>query len=817
MNAKHELLCLTLVCAVVACLLGCENTESGANANAKTSDKEKSALTDATIDEGPRPITDAQDNVPQPDPTFKGKIGKTFHDAQADPKLFLPRSAPQGAPNILLVLIDDAGFGASSTFGGPCNTPTLDKLAKNGLRYNRFHTTALCSPTRAALLTGHNHHSASTGIILECATGFPGYTGIIPQNTASIGQILQDNGYSTAWIGKNHNVIGMQQTIVGPHKRWPNALGFDYFYGFLGGEMDQWYPTIYENQNPVQAWGTPEEGYNLGIDQTDKAIAWMHYQNSIAPDRPFFLYYAPGATHAPHQPPKEYAEKYKGKFAHGWDKQREITLDRQKQLGFVPQTTKLTPRPDGLKAWDEWDADAHKLFEREMEVYAGYYEFIDHQIGRIIDAIEETGELDNTLIIFIAGDNGASAEGTMTGTPNDVAPLNGIEFPIKDVMKFYDKWGQPGSAVHYAVGWAWAMDSPFQWTKQVASHFGGTRNPMVVSWPKRIKDKGGLRDQFHHVNDIAPTILDVIGLEQPEYVNGVKQKPMEGVSFAYTFADDGAKAEERKKTQYFEILGNRGVYHDGWMASVFHKAPWNTAGTVPFENDKWELYDITKDFSQADDLAAKNPKKLKEMQAIFDQEAKKFNVYPLDDRAAARFANPNGINRPNFMTGRTHFEFYPGASRLAEGSAPSVKSVSHSITADVVIPPKGAEGVLLAMGGADGGYVLYVKDKKLVYGFNWYTVDQYKVASTTDIPTGKVQLKMDFKYDGGGPGKGGTATLFINGKKAGEGRVEKTIPGKFGFDAMDVGMDLSSPVSPDYKPPFKFTGTIKKVTIDIKK
>jgi len=493
-----------------------------------------------------------------------------------------------------------------------------------------------------------------------------------------------------------------------------------------------------------------------------------------------------------------------------------MILERQKKLGVVPHNAKLTPRPDGLKAWDEWDDESKKLFERQMEVYAGFYEFIDDQIGRIVDAIDETGELDNTLIIYIAGDNGASAEGTMTGTPNSVSALNGIEFPMEEVMKFYDNWGQPGTGVHYAVGWAWAMNSPFQWTKQVASHFGGTRNPMVVSWPKRIKDKRGLRTQFHHVNDIAPTLLEIVGIAQPEYVNGVKQKPMEGVSFAYTFADDGAKAKDRKKTQYFEILGNHGIYHDGWMASAFHKEPWNIAGTKPFEDDKWELYDITKDFSQADDVAAKYPEKLKEMQARFDREAKKFNVYPLDDRAAPRFANPNGINRPSFVTGRKKFEFYPGAIRLAEGSAPSVKSKSHSITADVEIPENGAEGVLLAMGAEEGGYSLYVKDNKLIYYFNWYTVDRYKVESTVDVPAGNVMLRMDFKYDGGGPGKGGTATLYINDKKAGEGRVEKTIPGKIGFDAMDVGMDLSSPVSEDYKAPFKFTGKLNKLTIDLK-
>ncbi len=755
-------------------------------------------------------------NVPHPDPTFKGKIGKTFKDSKADPSMFLPRSAPKDAPNIVLVLLDDAGFAASSTFGGPCNTPTLQKLADNGLRYNRFHTTALCSPTRAALLTGHNHHSAATGIIMECLTGYPGYTGIIPQSTASIGRILQDNGYSTAWIGKNHNVAGVQASMVGPHTRWPNQLGFDYFYGFLCGEMNQWYPTIYENQNPVQAWGSPEEGYNLGIDITDKAISWMRYQNSIAPDRPFLLYYAPGATHSPHHPPKGYAEKYKGKFAHGWDRQREIAFERQKELGVIPADAKLTPRPEGLKAWDEWDDDAKKLFERQMEVYAGYYEFADDQIRRIVDTVEDMGELDNTLIIYIAGDNGASAEGSMTGTASAVAMLNGVQFPIEETMEFMDNWGEPGTDVHYAVGWSWAMNSPFQWMKQVASHLGGTRNPMVISWPARIKDRGGLRQQFHHINDIAPTLLEVIGIEQPEYVNGIRQKPMEGTSFAYTFADDGAKSEGQKKTQYFELIGNRGVYHDGWMASAFHKEPWNTAGSKPFENDKWQLYNLEEDYSQADDLAARFPDKLKEMQAIFDREAKKYDVYPLDDRAAPRFANPGGINRPSFTSGRNRFEFFPGAVRLPEASAPSVKSKSHSITADVVVPAGGVEGALVAMGGDEAGYSLCVNNGKLVYYFNYYSYEHYKVESTMNVPTGQVQLKMDFEYDGGGPGKGGTVKLFINGKPAGQGRIEKTIPGKYGFDEMDIGMDLSGPVSEEYKPPFKFSGRVEKVTIDIK-
>ena len=709
------------------------------------------------------------------------------------------------------MLIDDAGFGATSTFGGPVNTPILDKLAENGLRYNRFHTTALCSPTRASILTGHNHHSAATGVIMEMGTGFPGYTGIIPRSTATFAQILQNNGYSTAWIGKNHNVPDNMYNNVGPFARWPNALGFDYFYGFIGGEMDQWYPTIYENQNPVQPWGTPEEGYNLGADQTDKAIQWMLNQNSIAPDRPFFIYYAPGATHAPHHPPQEWADKYKGKFAHGYDKQREITFKRQKELGVIPKDAKLTPRMDQLPAWDSFDAEAHKLFERQMEVYAGYYEYTDYQIGRIIDAIEKTGELDNTLIIYIAGDNGASAEGSFVGTANELMNLNGLDPTIEQSMKFYDEWGGPETSPHYAVGWAWAMDTPFVWNKQVASHFGGTRNPMVISWPAKIKDKGGLRSQFHHVIDIAPTILDLIGIEQPKKFNGIEQKPIEGVSFAYTFADDAENAPEQKKTQYFEIMGNRGLYHDGFIISAFHKEPWNTGGTVPFENNKWELFDLSQDFSQADDLSAKNPDKLKELQALFDKEGKKFGVFPLDDRLAGRL---DVKLRPSWTSGRNQFVFYEGMTGLPEGTAPNVKNKSHSISADVIIPNNGAEGVLLATGGGTGGYVLYVQDNKLTYEYDWFGYDRYTVTST-DLPTGKVNLRMDFKYDGGGAGKGGLVTLFVNGNKAGEGRIEKTIPGRFSLDTMDVGMDQNAPVGNDYQPPFKFSGTIEKVTLSL--
>ena len=759
------------------------------------------------------PAAPAQDNLPQPDPEFRGKIATYAKDSSADGDLFKAEAAPDGAPNILLVLLDDVGFGAPSTFGGPCQTPVLDRLASTGLRYNRFHTTALCSPTRASLLTGHNHHSVATGVIIELGTGFPGYTGKIPRSTATIGQLLQNNGYSTAWFGKNHNVPDADTSMVGPFGRWPNGLGFDYFYGFIGGETDQWYPTIYENQNPVQAWGTPDEGYNFGIDMTDKAIAWMRLQNSIAPDRPFFLYYAPGATHAPHHPPQRWVEKYQGKFAHGWDRQREIAFERQKQLGVIPAHAKLTPRPAQMPAWDSFDAEAKKLFERQMETYAAYLEFTDHQVGRVIDAIEQSGELDNTLIIYISGDNGASAEGGFNGTANEMLNLNGVNPTVQQNMKFYDKWGGPETSPHFAVSWAWAMDSPFRWTKQVASHFGGTRNPMVISWPKRIKDAGGLREQFLHVNDIAPTVLEVLGIPQPKKFNGIAQKPMEGISLAYTFDAAGATAKGRKTTQYFELFGNRGIYHEGWMAATFHKVPWDLGATVSFENDQWELFNLEEDFTQATDLSQRRPEKLKQLQDRFLVEAKKYDVLPLDDRGSERF---DVTLRPSFTSGREKFVFYPGATRLAEGVAPNFKGRSHTITAEVEIPEGGAEGVLLAMGGGTSGFVLYVKDGKFIYDYDWFSFERYSVQSEATLPTGKVRLAASFQFDGQAPGSGGTVVLSVNGEKAGEGRVEQTVAFRYGMDSMDVGMDLQAPVSLSYKPPFKFTGTIDSVMIELK-
>lgn len=754
----------------------------------------------------------ALETLPKPAPTFTGKIGFTYQESQPDTALLKAVEAPAGAPNILLVLIDDAGFGSASTFGGPIATPTFDRLAQNGLRYNTFHTTALCSPTRAALLTGRNHHFVSSGTIQELATAYPGYTGLIPDSTATIGQILQRNGYSTAWFGKNHNVPDNQTTSVGPFDRWPNGLGFDYFYGFIGGETDQWYPTLYENQKLVEELPLPEAGYNLTHDLADKAIAWIQQEQTTAPDRPFFAYFAPGAVHAPHQPPAEYVAKYRGKFDQGWDKLREETFERQKRLGVIPASAELTARPPEMPAWDSFSPEDQQILTRQMETYAGFLEYTDDEIGRVVDAIADLGKLDNTMVIYINGDNGASAEGSLIGTCNEILNLNGFNLTMEDNRRCYDSWGGPETSPHYAVSWAWAMDTPFRWTKQVASYFGGIRNGMVISWPNGIKEKGGLRPQFSHAIDIAPTMLEAAGIPEPSIYNGVEQKPMEGTSLVYTF-DRGAESPPgRHETQYFEMFGHRTLYKDGMMAAAFHnRMPWITAGTVPFDQDKWELFDLTQDFTQAHDLSAENPAKLKELQDQFIEEGKKYNVFPLDDRFAERI----DINlRPGFFTGRKHLEFPGSAPSIPEGSAPSLKNASHSITADLVISPEGVEGVIVSEGGTTGGFTLYVKDGKLTYDYNWFDLERTSITSATPLPTGKVTVRFDFAYDGGGPGKGGTGT--VNNRKVGQGTIPKTVAGRFGVESLDFGKDLQAPVSSAYKPPFRFTGDIDKVVIDIK-
>ncbi len=783
------------------------------------------------------------ENLPLPDPDFTGIIGETYETSTPDFNIMFGPEPPEDAPNILLVLLDDVGFGASSAFGGPIVTPTLDKLVEEGLSYNRFHTTALCTPTRAALLTGRNHHSAASGVIQEQATGFPGYSGLIPQSTATIAQILQAHGYSTSWFGKNHNVPDNQTSALGSFTRWPNDLGFDYFYGFIGGETDQWYPTLYENRNPINQPASPEEGYNLTQDLADKAINWLTYNHSLSPDTPFFLYFAPGATHAPHQPPPEYVDKYQadgehavaagaenGMFVDGWDEEQANTCAKQKEMGVIPQSAQCTERPAEIPAWDDpqFDIpDAKDLLALEMQTYAGFLEYTDVEVGRVIDAIEKLGEKENTLIIYIVGDNGASAEGGFPGTCNEVSNLNGINLTMEQNLECKDKWGGPETSPHYAVGWAWAMDAPFRWMKQVASYFGGTRNPMVISWPAEIQRTGEqeqvLRDQFLHVIDVAPTLLEVTGIEPPNEFNGISQKPMEGASFANTFESDGAEQPPLRDTQYFEMYTNRGIYEDGWMASAFHRAPWEQGGG-PIEDDLWELFDLEEDFTQHDDLSVSYPEKLEELQQLFNDEAEKYNVFPLDNRFAERF---DTSLRPSVLGDRTHFEFYEGAIRLPEGSAPNTKNISHSITADLnITDPEMVQGVILANGGIAGGYSLYVnRDHKLVYEYNYFDTERTIITSPEALPTEQkqVQVKFEFDYDGDDAcpaqiGCGGVGSLYVNdlNNPVASSRFEKTVPFRFGVDTQDVGMDLQAPVSNNYTPPFEFTGgTIEKVTIDL--
>ncbi|MBO1349882.1 MAG: arylsulfatase [Hormoscilla sp. GUM202] len=782
------------------------------------------------------------ENLPLPDNEFNGTIRKTYRGSTADEDLFLgwQNAPPPNAPNIMLVLLDDVGFGATSAFGGPVYTPTLEDLASNGLSYNRFHTTSICSATRAALLTGRNHHSAASGSLQETSTGFPGYSGLIPQSTATIAQILQANGYATSWFGKNHNVPDNQTSLMGPFDRWPNDLGFNYFYGFIGGDTDQWYPTLYENRNPVDQPAYPEDGYNFTHDLADKAIDWVRYNHSMSPDTPFFLYFAPGAAHAPHQPPAEYIDKYKaggerasaagaenGMFVDGWDAEQAAICANQKKLGVIPGNAKCTKRPKEIPAWDDEQFDqpgVRKLLTTQMQTYAGFLEYADVEIGRVIDAIDELGEKDNTLIVYIVGDNGSSAEGSFFGTCNEYSVFSGVPLSNKENLKCADDWGGPETYPHYAVGWAWALDSPFRWTKQVASYFGGTRNPMVISWPNGIQATGerqqDLRDQFLHVIDITPTLLDLLDIQAPEEYNGIVQKPIEGASFADTFDIDGENAVFSRNTQYFEMLAHRAIYHDGWMASAFHQAPWCVNQTSPLDDDKWELFDLEADFTQNDDLAADHPEKLEALKRLFDWQARKHDVYPLDDRFVGRI----GLPRPTVIGDRTHFEFYEGTIHVPSGAAPSIANRSYEITADLNITnPEAVQGVILANGGTIGGYSLYVTpEHHLVYEYNYYNTDRTRIESPEPLPTGQVKVKFVFAYDSlceEQNGCGGTGGLYIDDftTSVASDRIEKTSAGgRFGFDTQDVGMDLQAPVSDTYKPPFEFTGgEIKKVTIDL--
>jgi arylsulfatase len=757
-------------------------------------------------------VARAQEVLPRPEPPFKGTIGRTYKDSVPD-KIPLVK-APNGAPNVLLILIDDCGFGQWGTFGGQIPTPNLDRLAKAGLRYTRFHTTALCSPTRAALLTGRNHHSAGTGTITELGDAYPGYSGQIPASAAMVSEVLRQNGYGTAWFGKNHNVPDWETSISGPFDRWPTRQGFDHFYGFVGGEANQWAPALYRDNSPIEMEVPKgrEADYTLNESLADEVIKFINKQKSVTPDRPFFIYYAPGATHAPHHVPKEWIDRFKGQFDQGWDKYREETYQRQLRLGVIPSDTKLTPRPAEIPAWDSLSADQKRIASRLMETFAAYTAQTDFHVGRVLDALDAVGQTDNTLIFWEIGDNGSSMEGTLNGVFNEMVSLNGQEEDPGFILAHLDEIGGPKSYNHFPVGWAWAMDTPFQWGKQIASHFGGTRNPLVISWPDRIKDKGGIRTQFHHAIDIVPTILEAADVEQPSEVNGVTQKPIEGVSMVYSF--DDPKAAEQHRVQYFEMFGNRAVYSNGWVACTRHgRLPWENAGTYDFEKDKWELYRIDGDFSEANDRAAHEPQRLRDMQDLFWIEAAKYQVLPLDDRFIER-ADPS--LRPSLIAGRTAFTYFPGATRIPESSSPYVKNRSHSITAHVDVPQTGGDGVLVAAGGFVAGYALYVKDGKPTYEYNWFAQQRYKVTSVDKLSPGPATIRVDFKYDGGGVGKGGLVTLFINDKKVGEGRVEKTVLGRFSADeTFDIGMDTGSPVSDDYNSPNPYTGTLRKVQIKL--
>jgi len=750
------------------------------------------------------------DILPLPDSRFKGRIGNTYTDSVAD-IISLP-TPPAGAPNILLVMLDDVGFGQTSTFGGPARTPTLQKLADEGLRFNRFHTTALCSPTRAALLTGRNHHSVHTGVITEMATGFPGYDGSWPREAACIAEILQGNQYSTAAFGKWHNTPDHELSAAGPFDRWPTGKGFGYWYGFQGGEASQWHTPLFENTAPIEPpHDDPKWHFSEAI--AERAISWIAQQQAAAPDKPFFVYFAPGACHSPHHVHKEWSDKYKGKFDHGWDRQREITLENQKKLGLVPNDTKLTSRPDSIQSWDSCSADEKRLYARMQEVFAGFLEHADAQIGKVVDEIERMGRRDDTLIIYIVGDNGPSAEGSLTGTLNNMKTQLGLLDEVGTILEHIDEIGGPLHENHYPVGWAWAGSSPFQWMKQVASHFGGTRNGLVMSWPKRITDSGGQRSQFHHVIDIAPTILELAGIPEPRQVNGVPQKPIEGISMAYTF--DDATAPSQRVTQYFEMLGNRALYHDGWVAGCLHgRLPWLTSGGASFDKDTWELYNIEKDFSQAIDLAAKEPARLRDLQDRFMAEAAKYNVLPLDDRFAQR-ADP--ALKPSHMRGKTKFVYRPGTVRIGERSSPNTKDVHHTLAAEVVIPERGAEGVLVCCGGISSGYSLFMKDGNLYWEHNYYNEVRYRVVSTETIPPGRHVLSAEIRVDQEGKfGTGGNVTLRMGKKTIGKGRFEKQVAGYFTVnETFDVGCDTVSPVSDLYESPFAFTGEIIKVMVDV--
>lgn len=749
--------------------------------------------------------------LPIVEPSYPRSRVLDARDATPPPRFEI--KAPAEAPNVLIVLVDDMGFGMPSAFGGPVRMPSADRLASQGLRYNQFHTTALCSPTRTALLSGRNHHMNNMGGITEIATAFPGNTGQRPDNVAPLAEMLRLNGYSTAFFGKNHETAAWEVSPSGPTNRWPTRSGFDKFYGFIGGETDQWAPSLYEGLTRVEAPHYP--GYNFMTDMTENAIAWMKFQKSLTPDKPFFMYFAPGATHAPHHVPKEWIDKNKGRFDNGWDKLREETLARQIALGVVPPGTQLAAKPEAIQDWAKLTSDEKKLFARQMEVYAGFGEYCDHEIGRLFDAVGQTGQLDNTLIYYILGDNGTSAEGGMNGMFNEMTYFNGVGETVEDMLKHYDEWGSPSTYPHMAAGWAVAGDTPFRWTKQVASNYGGTRNGMIVSWPKRIKTVNQVRTQWHHVIDVAPTVLEAASLPEPKTVNGTVQTPIEGVSMVYSF--DSPQAESTHRTQYFEMMGNRGIYQDGWFAGTIHRAPWESSPRGKLQDDPWELYDTRQDFSLSYNLAASNPAKLKGLQSVFMNEAIRYRVLPLDDRMFERI-DPTTAGRPDLMGDRKSLTLSNGMVGMSENVFINVKNRSLSMTADLEIPQGGANGVILAQGGRFGGWSLYFKDGKPTYCYNFLGLQETKVAAPQAVAAGRTTLRMSFDYDGGGVGKGGMASLSVDGKQVASGRIDRTQPGIFSPDeTAGVGLDDATPVTADYQERDNaFTGKILKVTVEVK-
>jgi arylsulfatase len=724
---------------------------------------------------------------------------------------------PKGAPNVLLIMTDDQGYGISSTFGGVIPTPTLDRVASAGLRYTHFNSAALCSPTRAALITGRNHHAVGFGVIAELSTGYPGYDSIIGPDNATVGRILNEHGYATSWFGKNHNTPGFQYSLAGPYDQWPSGMGFDYFYGFMGGESDQWTPYLFRDHTQIYPWvGKPS--YNLTTDMADEAIKWLRGLNAAAPDQPFFLYYCPGGSHSPHQPTPEWIEKFKGKFGMGWNALRDEIFANQKRLGVIPANAQLTPWPDDLKKWDELAADEKKLFARQAEVFAAYTAYTDHEIGRVIQEVDDQGKLDNTLVIYICGDNGTSAEGSTVGTPNQFTAYNGyLDVPVEEQLRYYDLWGSALTYPHMAVAWSWAFDTPFKWMKQVASHFGGTRQGLAISWPSRIKDVGGVRHQFHHMIDIVPTILEATGIRAPEMVDGIKQKPIEGVSMAYTFDEKSRAASSTRKTQYFEIGSHRGIYNEGWYANTVPPVPvWELKpAELPLEQWKWELYDLTKDYSQNNDLAASMPDKLKQMQALFDEEARKYNVLPLDDRAFARAITP----RPSAVAGRTTFTYTGVNVGIPTGNAPNILNRSFTITAEVTISEGGGHGMIVTEGGRWAGYGLYMLNGRPVFTYNLLEllVPRWANEDLPPLSPGKHQIVFDFKYDGPGVAKGGTGVLWADGQEIRTLSIPRTIPFLIPPDeTFDIGDDTRTGVNDiDYKPPFPFNGTIDKLTFKL--